>query len=779
MRRILIIFLLVIGIPIKLNAQDNSLLRKADNERSIGNYANSAKLYTRFLSELQLGRFTATKLLSAYSGRAFCYKRMAQYSRANADYDEAIKVAVYLQSDINQYFLYANKSDLLIQMGAYEEAEKLLLSIPSDLDTLKTHRLSNLSLIYQLQGKTVKAISMLDEVLSEETETNIRRVALHNRGMCYMDLDVPDYTKAARDFDSALSIDLKKNDEYHIVLTHKALVDAFLGNYDNALFAIRTCMKWFRSNQGSLHPNYIMSLRVLGSILSMKKDFSAAEDAYTRYFETDRLFVLSNFMSMTEQNRLDFWKKEKSFLSEVFAIEKNSTDLLFNVAIFRRQIALLGRNDSLTISQKLSYTKKQIAQNLNKKEIAIEFIKYEKNNKNRYAALIIAGSDKKHVRFVPLWVEDSIKSYNVGGNRLDSALCSKQKTDKDKVYQNESLSKFVWGKILPFIPEGSTIYFAPDGILHLLAIEYLPTVNNGKYELHRLTTTALLAEKKKGKNKSIPKALIVGGMDYDIIPPKDSSITIQANHDAYNYLRQNKKMLYFTYLLGSKMESDSIEKYLSSTDRYEDIDEATLKHRMGNYNNIHLATHGYSWHVDVPSVPYAFRDSITEDKSLLASGIAISGANWVHLFPKREDGLLSARELCEMNLTGVDLVVASSCQSAQGRVSDEGPTGLVRGLKKAGVKTIIASLWPVSDKATMLLMQFFYDEWREGKGKDGKGCSKTRALHLAQKKLKEIEGNPVRVRTYNTSNKTGAFKIVTTKYDTPYYWAPFIIIDDI
>ena len=268
-------------------------------------------------------------------------------------------------------------------------------------------------------------------------------------------------------------------------------------------------------------------------------------------------------------------------------------------------------------------------------------------------------------------------------------------------------------------------------------------------------------------------------MDYDFIAPIDEGETFSANKDAYNYLRQNKKLSSFKYLPGAKAESDSILNYLSAIDRIEDIDESSLKNKLSNYGKVHLATHGYSWHVDVPSVPYAFRDSITEDKSLLASGIALSGVNVLYRFPLHDDGLLSARELCEMNLSGVDLVVASSCQSAQGRVSDEGPTGLVRGLKKAGVRTIIASLWPVSDKATMLLMQFFYDEWREGKGKDGKGCSKTHALHLAQERLKEVDGNSVKIRTYNSSRKTGDYKTITTKYDSPYYWAPFIIIDDI
>ena len=58
---------------------------------------------------------------------------------------------------------------------------------------------------------------------------------------------------------------------------------------------------------------------------------------------------------------------------------------------------------------------------------------------------------------------------------------------------------------------------------------------NGKYELHRLTTTALLAEKKKKTKKTNTKALVVGGMDYDFIAPMDKGETLSDNKYAYNY----------------------------------------------------------------------------------------------------------------------------------------------------------------------------------------------------------------------------------------------------
>ena len=91
----------------------------------------------------------------------------------------------------------------------------------------------------------------------------------------------------------------------------------------------------------------------------------------------------------------------------------------------------------------------------------------------------------------------------------------------------------------------------------------------------------------------------------------------------------------------------------------------------------------------------------------------------------------------------------SACQTGLGAVSGEGVFGLQRGFKKAGVNTILMSLWEVDDEATQLLMTQFY------KGLTS-GLSKTDALKAAQ----------AAVRT----NKSRDFS-------SPYYWAAFILLD--
>jgi CHAT domain-containing protein len=74
-----------------------------------------------------------------------------------------------------------------------------------------------------------------------------------------------------------------------------------------------------------------------------------------------------------------------------------------------------------------------------------------------------------------------------------------------------------------------------------------------------------------------------------------------------------------------------------------------------------------------------------------------------------DDGILTAAEVSNMDLSNTKLVVLSACESGLGKIeSSEGTFGLKRGFKLAGVEQLIVSLWSVPDKETMELMSLFY-----------------------------------------------------------------------
>jgi CHAT domain-containing protein len=92
------------------------------------------------------------------------------------------------------------------------------------------------------------------------------------------------------------------------------------------------------------------------------------------------------------------------------------------------------------------------------------------------------------------------------------------------------------------------------------------------------------------------------------------------------------------------------------------------------------------------------------------------------------------------------MVVLSACETAKGIIDPvDGIYGLQLAFKKAGVGSIVMSLWKVPDEATSLLMNSFYAALISGIEK-----------HEALKK---------------------AMYEVRKKYKDPYYWAGFVILD--
>lgn len=112
-----------------------------------------------------------------------------------------------------------------------------------------------------------------------------------------------------------------------------------------------------------------------------------------------------------------------------------------------------------------------------------------------------------------------------------------------------------------------------------------------------------------------------------------------------------------------------------------------------------------------------------------------------------EDGVLTAREIEELDLRGLDLITLSACETGNGAVSGDGVFGLQRGFKKAGAKSILMSLWKVNDKATCVLMSEFYRNWANGTNMHD-------ALEIAKRKVRETKG-----------------------WEDPIYWAAFILLD--
>jgi CHAT domain-containing protein len=107
------------------------------------------------------------------------------------------------------------------------------------------------------------------------------------------------------------------------------------------------------------------------------------------------------------------------------------------------------------------------------------------------------------------------------------------------------------------------------------------------------------------------------------------------------------------------------------------------------------------------------------------------------------------REVFGMDLSKLDLIALSGCETGAGEVSQgDEVASLNRAFLTAGSASVAASLWKVADQSTSVLMRALFAHI-------GAGVSKAEALQRAQKEVRS----------------DGA-------YAHPYYWAGFVLTGD-
>lgn len=157
--------------------------------------------------------------------------------------------------------------------------------------------------------------------------------------------------------------------------------------------------------------------------------------------------------------------------------------------------------------------------------------------------------------------------------------------------------------------------------------------------------------------------------------------------------------------------------------------ETAMSQRVGEYQVVHFATHGFL-NADYPELSAIVLTSMDQNGG-------------------QQPGVMPLNDIYSLDLSA-ELVVLSACQTALGKdIKGEGLIGLPHAFMSAGSKSVVASLWKVDDRATALLMSYFY----EGMLKQGLPASA--ALRAAKLKMMQDK-----------------------QYSAPYYWAGFVFQGD-
>lgn len=141
----------------------------------------------------------------------------------------------------------------------------------------------------------------------------------------------------------------------------------------------------------------------------------------------------------------------------------------------------------------------------------------------------------------------------------------------------------------------------------------------------------------------------------------------------------------------------------------------------GEYRIVHVATHGFFGSTGEQSYIMAYDDLVTMD------------------------GLQKLLQQESVKKHPIELLTLSACETAEG--DDRSPLGIAGAAIKAKAKSVLGTLWPVSDEAAQQVMTKFYGSLVRD------GVSKAEALRRAQVAL-----------------------LGKRDLNHPFYWAPFIIV---
>jgi CHAT domain-containing protein len=415
-----------------------------------------------------------------------------------------------------------------------------------------------------------------------------------------------------------------------------------------------------------------------------------------------------------------------------------------------------------------SLTLTDIARNLPTQSVLVDFIQYQRCDfaartnqwrEQRYAVYLTFPLARDSTNVVVERVDlGEAAPINEAVGLVCKRMSAGQFAAKDLPTALQKLSQLVYVPLASHLTNVSHLIICPDGQLSRLPFEMLPVGN--KFLIEEKTISYVtsgreivrIASPKSSIHSS--KSLVMGNPDFNLdltarssrgnealksnsqlstIDPQPGSQSLLTSA-ATRSLSRDYRGLKFNPLPGSGVEATNVAGLLGTDATLRlgaDAREAELK-AVVSPRVLHLATHGFflsdqefkhtnSGRADL-LVGLDARQRVPTTKNdwenpLVRCGIALAGANHALQITNAiaEDGLLTGLEASLLNLQGTELVILSACDSGAGEVKiGEGVMSLQRAFRIAGAESVLASHWPVSDKATSRLMTEFMRRWRAG-----------------------------------------------------------------
>lgn len=700
------------------------------------------------------------------------YKAKALFEKSNDKYG-----ADYAGLLANMATIFIKKEDFLKALLFNEEAASILKK--SIVTNIKEYSrvVNNLAIIYTNTNNFDKAISILRELEKTTKDKELYEeygLALGNLGEIYLRFE--NYASAILCFKKALpfmknenmrndicqeligALGFSNSSEYEYQISNfndemrvkiRKIIGVFSEREWNGYWVKKSNTLVDLNNLGLPHCGSEGRIRAYENALYVKQLTLNASDLFNRVVSTSNNKEIVNSYKRLKmyQNKLVDKTTPKDSLSMLrgkIVEEQKYIARNTNLSDF------LGKN-----TPHYSYIEKSLEPN----ECVVEFvIRPEsislKNQeiKRRYGALVFRKG-MNAPKYVDLCTEESFNSMvdSIGQNVYNKL--------------NSNLFNQLWQPLMGYLKKGDVLYYSMCGDLGKINHS---AISNGKqyigdiYDMRLLSSTGLIPKIKSSKDM-FSTAVIYGGINYE--EPMDEMIAEAKKYnkktDAENILAVRGDYMRDGWLSlpGTLKEAETVSSLLKDKGinvcllKNNKANEESFKNLSGNSPDIlHIATHGF-YIEDVNKSKGEYIKSAVgntvKDVIMQRSGLLFSGANnsWKGNYPlDAEDGILTSEELSRLDLSNTKLAILSACKTGLGETGFvDGVFGLQRALKKAGVETIIMSLWSVDDEVTAELMQYFYNFLLCGE-------SRHKAFKHATKLLQE-------------------------EYPEARYWAAFVMLD--
>ena len=369
-------------------------------------------------------------------------------------------------------------------------------------------------------------------------------------------------------------------------------------------------------------------------------------------------------------------------------------------------------------------------------------------------------SDEIYVAFVARAGERAVSVVLLGRSKEIDALVSKwdreaghgalsgrDSRQAEQAYREAgtALRRRVWDPLASRLEGSSRVFIVPDGSLNLVSFAAFP-VERVEYLVERPPLIHYLSAERDLVPTPLPEKkgiglLAIGGPSFDASPGlADGNGAASGGARVRGVNAEGDGADRGSWPDCEEFRSVRFEPLPQSVREVEDIDslwsgsgdailltgpfatEAAVRQQSPGRWIVHIATHGFflagrcvsprsgERGIGGLEAEGERRPPRTVESPLRLSGLALAGANRRNVVSLDEqDGILTAEEISSLDLSGVDWVVLSGCETGLGEVRvGEGVLGLRRAFQVAGAGTVIMSLWPVDDAAARRWMQGLY-----------------------------------------------------------------------